>query len=280
MKFIAKSLAAPGVLVRAFVALCFGWFEDVLYRWSVRAAGRLGAVAYFDNAYPDLDTFAKNAVGIRGKMEILRQPIWDVNIYPTAGVLQLLFFQQPPGQGQSAQPIAAAAAKSSLDTSMDQPGVLASPMAFWVDGIELLVQAGNVATANLYATAPATVFAAANAATVQTGENDEKLILNSGNVVFSIMQKVYYTEGPLLRFPPRAIMRLDTSQSTNSATVGIVAKSMLWNAGKPLVLDPGFGIATQTNFKLVINWTALVPTAANNARIWATLNGWLFRAAQ
>ena len=254
---------------------------DAAFVALTRYMGRSGAISYLaPGSYPTLETFAANQVGRLGKMEILWQPLWDSMLYPTAGVLNLLFFQTPQGQGQSAQPIAAAAVKSAQDTNMTQPGQLAAPQAFWVDGIECQVQAGSVSTANLFASPATTVFAAANAATVQTGENDESLILSSGMLSLTIMQKEYYREAPLFRFPPRSVMRLDGNQSTTSATAGIVSKNKLWNAGKPVKLDPGFGIATSANFQVALTWPAVVATAANNARIVVYLPGWLFRAAQ
>lgn len=230
--------------------------------------------------YPTLQDFAANKVGISGKVELIWQPLFDWNLYPTAGIAQILVFQNPQGQGQSAQPIAAAAPKTNADTNMTQPGQLPAPQAFWVDGIEVQVDAGSVATANLFAIQTPNGFNAVAAATVQSGETDVNAILSSGVLSFTIMQKEYYREGPLYRFPPRANLRLDSSLASNSATTAEVSKAKLRADGQPVRFDPGMGIATSSNFQVQLTWPTVVATAANNARIGVFLNGWLFRAAQ
>src|ERR1035437_5269490 len=100
--------------------------------------------------YPTVEDFAAQAVGINGKIEMIWQPLYDWNIYPTAGIAQLLFFQTPQGSGFSTQPIAAAGPETEADTILIQPGQLPAPQAFWVDDIECQIDPGGTATANLY----------------------------------------------------------------------------------------------------------------------------------
>jgi len=231
--------------------------------------------------YPTLTDFARNQVGINGKVEIYWQPLFDWNLYPTAGTAQILVFQNPQGQGQSAQPIAAAAPKTNADTNLTQPGQLPAPQAFWIDGFEIQVDAGSVATANLFAIQTPNAFAAVAAAAVQSGEVDVNSILSSGVFSFSVMQKEYYREGPLYRIPPRVNLRLDSSLASNSATTAEVSKAKLRAEGNPVRIDPGLGIATSANFQAQMTWPALVATTSGfNARIGVFMNGWLFRAAQ
>jgi hypothetical protein len=233
--------------------------------------------------YPTLQDFARNQVGIQGKIEIYWQPIFDWNIYPTAGLNQMLVFSTAQGAGQSAQPIAAAAPKTNADTNLTSSGMLPAPQAFWVDGWEISVDPGSVNTANLFALQTPNVFAAANAVAVQSGEVDANIILSSGIFSFSIMQKEYYREGPLYRFPARSQVTFDASLASNSAAggVGEVAKAKLYADGAPVRIDPGLGIATTTNFQVALTWPALVATPSGfNARIGCFMNGWTFRAAQ
>jgi hypothetical protein len=230
--------------------------------------------------YPTLQDFARNQVGIAGKLEIYWQPIFDWNIYPTAGLNQMLIFQNPQGSGFSAQPIGAAAPKTNADTNLSQAGLLPAPQAFWVDGWEIQVDAGSVATANLFAVQTPNQFNAVAAAAVQSGEVDVNSILSSGVFSFTIMQKEYYREGPLYRLPPRANLRIDSAIATTSATTAQVGKAKMRAQGNPVRIDPGLGISTTSNFQAQITWPALVATAANNARIGCFMNGWLFRAAQ
>lgn len=231
--------------------------------------------------YPTLEDFAANEVGISGKIEVIWQPLYDWNLYPTAGLASLTFFGTPQNAGQTAQPVAAAAVKSFADTNLKQAGVLSSPQAFWVDNIEIACDAGSVSTANLFALQIPGVFAAAAASTVQAGAHDVNAMLSGGIAQFNIMQKTYYQEGPLYRFPPRSHLHLDTAICSTSATVGQSVKEKLYAEGKGVELDPGFGIGTNMAFDFTVTWPALITTPSGfNGRLGAFLNGWLFRAAQ
>lgn len=235
-------------------------------------------------AYPTLNDFADNQVGIAGKVELIWQPLYDWNVYPTAGIAQLLFFAAPQGQGFSSQPIAAAAPKSAADTNMVLAGMLPSPQAFWLDGIEVVIEPGGTATANLYSNAESTVFLAAGAAASTTIINDHNIIARSGRLDLTIMQKNYYSEGPLYRFPQRSFSRIDGGMQTSSGTTGSIITMMPRVEGTGCRFDPGLGIATTTNFGVAMTWTTVQVTTAPgsgfNARIGCFLNGWLFRAAQ
>jgi len=249
-----------------------------------RYAERHFVLSLVEIKYPTIEDFAANAVGIKGKIELIWQPLYDFFVYPTAGIGQLPFFTIPQGQGFSAQPIAAAAPKTEADTNLTQPGMLPSPQSFWVDGLEITVESGSTATANLFGNAVPTVFAAANAAAVGAPINDFNIISRSGLVKFSIMQKTYYQESPISRFPPRTAVRFDNSLSTTSATAGALATFCGRSEGNEVRFEPGYGIESTSNFAVTISWPALVVTTAPgsgfNARIGCFLNGWLFRAAQ
>lgn len=234
--------------------------------------------------YPTIEDFAANAVGINGKIELIWQPLYDWNIYPTAGIANLPFFANGIGSGFSAQPIAAAGPKTIADTNLTQGGILPAPQCFWVDGIDVCVDPGSTATANLFGNAVPSYFAAAVAAAVSGAFNDHYIISKTGTLTFTIMQKVYYQEGPLLRFPQRSAVRGDLAVSTTSGTVGEIGIALPRSEGIPVRFDPGYGINTTSNFGVTLTWPALVVTTAPgsgfNARIGVFLNGWLFRAAQ
>ena len=236
--------------------------------------------------YPTVDQFAAQAVGVPGKIEMIWQPLYDWNIYPLAGIAQLLFFQVPQGAGFTAQPVAAAAPKSEADTIMTQPGQLPAPQAFWVDGTEICIDPGSTATANLFGNAVPTLFTVASAAASAIAIQDTNNIARTGLVTFNVMQKVQYEDQPIYRFPPRSAVRFDGALSTTSAAgnVGTVATQSVRNEGIGVRFVPGYGIKTSSNFNVKIAWPALITLAAPgsgfNARIGVILNGWLFRAAQ
>ncbi len=232
--------------------------------------------------YPTIEDFAANAVGISGKIELIWQPLYDWNIYPTAGIANLPFFQNPQGTGFSAQPVAAATPKTAADTNLTQTGLLPAPQSFWVDGIEVQVDPGSTATANLFGNPLPSQFNATAAAAVTGPTNDHNAIVRSGLLTFSIMQKNYYQEGPLYRFPPRTAVKVSGGVSLAGTNAQPGEKDVLqpYVEGIGVRFDPGYGIATTCNFAVLLSWPALVPTAAFNARIGLFLNGWLFRAAQ
>lgn len=238
----------------------------------------------FTVQYPTMQDFMANAVGINGKVELIWQPLYDWNIYPTAGIAALPFFATPQGQGFSAQPIAAAAPKTIHDTNLTQAGMLPAPQSFWVDGIEICIDPGSTATANLFGNAVPTTILAAQAAASTPTYNDYNIIARSGLLTFSIMQKNYYQEGPLYRFPQRSFVKNGCSLASTSATAASIAIQEGHAEGVGVRFDPGYGIATTCNFGVTINWPANVVTTAPgsgfNARIGCFLNGWLFRAAQ
>lgn len=236
-----------------------------------------------DQNFPDLATMAKNLALKLDAVEIIRQPLYDYQLYPTAGQLFQMFFQTPIGAPapSSASPGNVAGAKSTSDTNMQLGGQLAAPQAFWVEGIEVDVQPGSVSTANTFTLQAPSVHVAAAAATVQAGENDVNNIYSTGVLTFNVGGKNYYQEGPLYRFPTRQSLVLDASMASNSATAAEDVKAKLNCDGEMLTLDPGIGIMTSINFGVTINWPSVIATPSGfNARIGVVLNGWLFRAVQ
>ena len=233
-----------------------------------------------NQSFPTLQDMASNLALDSNAIEVIRQPLYDYNIYPAAGILQLPFFQTAIGNGLSAAPGNATNPKTLADTNMVANGTLPAPQAYWVHGIEVMVDPGSSAVANTFALQPPTAFAAASANTVQAGETDCIRIRNSGVLTFAISTKVYYQEGPLKRFPSRAHPRLSAAVTTTSTSVGELVKARYSCIGDPVVIDPGIGIMTSQNFGVTLNWPVLVALPTNNARIGVMLNGWLFRAVQ
>lgn len=235
--------------------------------------------------YPSLDDFANALVVKMGAIEIIRQPIYDYIVYPTAGLANLTFFQFPIGQGAgangSASPGNAGNAKTIADTNMQAQGAFPAPQAFWAQSIECDFQPGSSAAANTFAVQNPSNVAAAAAAAVQAGANDASTFYNSGSLTLAIGQKPYYQEGPLFRFPTRPILRLDVSVASNSATAVEVVKEKFSVDGELVTLDPGLGIMTSMNFGVTLAWPAVVATPSGfNGRVGIVLDGYLFRAVQ
>ena len=233
---------------------------------------------------PSLNEMAANLAVDLGSIEVVKWEIYDYNLYPTAGVNVLNFFNTGQGQGQStADGSAAGAVKTQSDTNLTGAGVLPSPQALWVEEIELVVEPGSVSTANTFTKlAPGTFLAVPTAAGLpQNGENDVNGILTTGFGQFTVSQKPYYQFAPLHRAPPSTRVQMDLAVATNSATTGAVVKTKAYATGEGLRLDPGVGIMTAQNFAVQLGWPFLVTTQSGfNARIGVILSGWLFRGVQ
>src|SRR6267154_2508709 len=62
-----------------------------------------------------------------GAVEVVYQPFYDYQTYPTAGTTQILFFQVPTGQSS----------KTLGDTNMTLAGQMPSPTTFLIDNIQV-----------------------------------------------------------------------------------------------------------------------------------------------
>lgn len=285
MKRILDTITRPVFAALALLVYAAGAVAGV-FQPDAALSGLLLGFGLVQVQYPTIEDFAAEKVGLSGKIELIWQPLYDWQIYPTAGIAQLPFFTVPQGGGFSSQPIAAAAPKTEADTILTQPGQLPAPQSFWADGLEIQIDAGSTATANLYGVAVPSVWLATAAAASTTNLNDVNIISRSGLVKFNIMQKTYYQESPIYRFPPRANVKYAGNQAVcgTNAQPGSLSTMQALSEGNGVRFVPGYGIATSSNFSVVLSWPALVPTTAPgsgfNARIGCFLNGWLFRAAQ
>lgn len=233
------------------------------------------------NTYPSLETFRQNVVARIGEVEVIKQTLYDTVVYPTAGAVTIPFFQNPIGQGLSASPGNAAAAKALSDTNLTLGGQLPAPQAFLIASIEVDFQPGSSAAANTFAIQPPSGFNAAAAAAVQAGEADVNAFYTGGSLTLTIGTKPYLQEAALLRFPPKARFELDAAVASNSATVGEVLMAKLKAGGRPYQLDPMLGLMTSMNFNVTLNWPVAVATPSGfNGAARVILDGWLFRAVQ
>lgn len=235
------------------------------------------------NLSPDLQQFIDHMTPAAGAVDLIRQPLYDYQLYPTAGIGgNLAFFSTPIGQGASSSSGNAANTKGITDTNMKLAGALGQPEAFWIESIEVDFQPGSVATAATYTIQVPSAFNATAAATVQAGENDVNAVLSGGALTLTVSNKPYYTEGPLLRFPPQCGFCLDAAVASNAAVAtGEVVKAKLRAIGAPCVIQPGVGLLAQQPFNVNLTWPVAIATPSGfNGRIGVILNGWLIRPVQ
>lgn len=226
--------------------------------------------------------FASNRVTNPGQSEIVRQRLYDYQLYPAAGAQQLSFFQAPIGQGvTTAIGATVGAAKSQWDTNMELGGQLPSGKSYLIESVEVLFLPGASAAANTYTTAAINQFAAVAALAVTAAIADVQQFYQTGMLEFNVLSKNYLRETPLLCFPPKAHQSLDAAISSNSATTALNSATLNKAAGRPYYIEPRITLQPAVNFEVLLRWPALVPTVSTfNGRVGVILDGYMLRASQ
>lgn len=177
--------------ILAGLNLCVCYVLAALLLPLVRFHGRVGVAGLMPQTFPSLNEMARALAVDTSAIEIVKQPLYDYNLYPTAGLIQMPFFAFGQGAGLSAQPGNAGVGKALADTNMVQGGMLPAPQAFWVDSVEVDIQPGSSAAANTFALQVPAAFAIAAIATLQAGAHDTNALRVSSVLSFSVSAKVY-----------------------------------------------------------------------------------------
>lgn len=277
--------------------LCLTFLAVILrpVKWLARAmqeevAVRLAYLGHrfscaLEQNFPNLEDFRKYMVTQLDQVEVIRQSLYDTVLYPTAGMVQLLFFQTPQGQGLSASPGNANQVKALSDTNMQLAGQLPAPQGFYIQSLEVDFQPGSVNTANTFTLQTAASSAAAPAAAtglVQLGAiNDVNAFYSTGALNLNIGNKWYLQEGALVRFPPKGRFELDAAVGGNSATTANFGAGKLKAGGRPYNISPGLAIMTSQAFNVTLVWPVVVATPSGfNGAVRTIMDGWLFRGVQ
>jgi hypothetical protein len=226
--------------------------------------------------------FTANRVTNPGQSEIIRQRLYDYQLFATAGYTSLLFFQSPIGQGiTSAIGATVGTAKTLWDTNMELGGQLPSGKSFLIESIEVLFTPGTSSTTNTYTQAGFVAFNATAAATVGNWVNDVNTFYQSGMLELNVLSKNYLRETPLVAFPPKAHFELSAAMASNSATTAQVGDVLAKAAGRPYYLEPRVTLQPAVNFDVTLRWPGLVATPSGfNGRVGVILDGYMLRASQ
>ncbi len=247
-----------------------------------RAGNDLGAMAldgalHLDDGMPMPGDFDKYRVTNRNSSEIIRQRLYDNNLYP-------LFFSTSQGQGIATAPGAAVGSVKTLsDTNMDIANSLPSGKEYLMESIEVYMYPGASAAASTFVPAyvNTTTTAALGALTINS-LNDIQAFYESGLLEFKVLDKVQLQETPLRSFPPKNNLDLQATYAT--AVGGTTLESgaaHLQPMGRPYYLSPKVSIQPATNFKVTLYWPGLVPMPSGfNARVGVYFDGFLKRSTQ
>ena len=226
--------------------------------------------------------FAQSRVTNPGQSEIIRQRLYDFNLYPAAGAQRLAFFQLAVGQGvTTALGGTVGSTKTLQDTNLEIGGVLPSGKSVLVESIEVLYLPGSVSTANTYTPAAIGGFIAVAAATVWGYSNDINTFYQGGMLELNVLSKNYLREAPLLSFPPKASLDFSGAVATNSATTAALTAQVGKATGRPYYLEPRITLQPAVNFEVALLWPAVVANPSGfNARVGVYLDGYTMRASQ
>jgi len=237
---------------------------------------------------PTTGYLRRYAVNRPGQPEVIRQTLYDTELYPFAGQQQILLFQRQIGAGfTTAIGAAVGTPKTLADTNMTLAGQLPALLNFVLQSIELRFEPGSSAAANTFtpalwstATDPATLAAA------QAGLaawNDFQQFILSGWLVLRIGNKDYLTEAPLNRFPPKTRYDLFSAFAADGPiTTPAVYKAQVADlGGRPYFIDPPISLMSNQNFSVTLNFPSAIPTISTfNGRVSCVLDGFTFRASQ
>jgi hypothetical protein len=229
---------------------------------------------------PSIANVNRNYAVTLNAYEQSRATLYDGIAYPAAGTTQLQFFSVPIGQGTSV--LGTPAAKNLSDTNMTLAGQLPSTQKFLIERVALKVQPSTPSGAGIldpaYSGAPTSFVPI----------NDVWIILRSGNLTLTLANKNYVQEAPLDVFPPASAMRIDAAlaQETLTNTGNTTGNNALeigfaQSYGMTYDLDPdNLLIDSNMSFGLTLSWPEGVQAITKPARIFARLEGTLYRMVQ
>lgn len=197
-------------------------------------------------------------------------PLYDSATYTSGTTTTMSFFVTPRGQGTTTAP-GASGPKSYADTNLQLAGQLALGNRFYATGLEFQIFPGINPGRGGVADSTAGNFA-----------NDIYLLSKAAFAQFTIQNRDYVIDGPLLNFP--SVNRLGgfASSATNTTAAATLYSEIGYAAisGQPYALIPLYIEATQA-FSMTLQFPAAVTLAsATNARIFCRLRGRLIRNVQ
>lgn len=207
---------------------------------------------------PSLEQLERYNVNVEGQPEVIWQPIYDFQVYPTAGFNELVFFQVPEGQ----------AGKTFDDTNMSLIAALPVPINMAITDAQIWF---------FPAAAPSLT-----GAVVAENWNDVEAVLSGGNLQLEIGSKEYLVDSPLMKFPPQARLAgaAAVADTTTAAAARVTVIDYSTAAGMLYDIVP-LRLISQQNFSIRLRFgTAIATPSGNNARIGVALGGFRYRLAQ
>ena len=208
---------------------------------------------------------------VPGVDDVIWAPLYDYQAYPVAGSLQFNFFNQQKGTGTTSA-FGGAGARTIQDTNMQLSGQLGAGNQFLVMGIEVEFWPG---------TTPALASAAAaTQAQISAQANDVYTVLRNGILNFSVQNRPYVEDGPLLKFPTQTYLTGWAAVSNGANATAQATFDYASSSGMSYNIVPVLLVQNQA-FQCSVTFPALtVLPSGVIGRIGVRLNGKLIRNAQ
>jgi hypothetical protein len=226
-------------------------------------------------------------VGIPGQKDVIWNPIYDSNIYPSSGVTSqaLAFFTNQQGAGTSYSPGAYmyGAGKTNFDTNLQSPNAFTLGQEFYCIGSETDLFPGLTTTATT--SSSFSYYPGQGVTTTAAVEflNDIWILSVIGFKSLRIgTDRFYIQDGPIMKFPPKSRLYVSAALALATGSTSVIAGlSAVYaeRAGSPYIIVP---IYFQTNqlFTLTLSFAgAIALYSAAACLIRERLNGYLVRQA-
>lgn len=222
-----------------------------------QANGGLGPLTPYHP--PSIDQLQSYNVNRAGQPEVIWQPLYDYQTYPTSGATQFTFFQTPVGGSGT----------TLGDTNMVSQGMLPRPQEFLITGIQVYFKPGNaVARAGLAA------------AVVQENWNDvNDILFGESWLQLFIGSKPYLQDGPIGKFVScfgitgGGWQMGSTTADTNGRFIDYAKHSGRYYSITPVKLP------ANQNFNVTLNFPVAIAASATGT-IGVILDGFLYRLSQ
>lgn len=220
-------------------------------------AGQLGGLT--PSRPPNIAALRKYNVNRVGQYEVIWQPLYEYQTYPTTGQTLLTFFQNTVGS--------IAGGKST--TNVVAAGQLPRPQEFLITGIQVTFEVGAAIAVDAIAR-------------VQTNWQDAFDVANAGNLDLFVGSKSYLTDAPIGVFPQQFGIggAGNTAAATTTAATDI-AKVLDYArpVGRYYSITP-VKLPANQNFNVTLNWPEGVVTVTTAGVIGVRLDGFLYRLSQ
>lgn len=208
---------------------------------------------------PSLDVLTAYNVNRAGQNEVIWQPTYDYQVYPTTGATQFTFFQTTVG----------AAGTTLADTNMRANGQFPRPQEFLCTGIQVFFKPGGAINR-----------VSLDTAVVPENWNDvNDVMFGDAWLDFFIGSKSYLDDGPLGKFTQQfGIVGEAAYYGSTTVDVNKAYTDYARHAGRYYAITP-VKLPANQNFNVTLNFPAAITVPAAGV-IGVILDGFLYRLSQ